>query len=175
MYTISVLAREFGLSRSALLYYDRIGLLKPSGRSAKAYRHYSADDRLRLERICLLRAAGLPLERIGAMLERPAATPAEVALATHLHELSLQIQSLRAQQARVVRLMLAGLHRSPGGPIDRESLVAMLHEAGLNDDDLKSLHAQFEHTNPAEHANFLRGLGMSDGEIKGLQSWLAGA
>lgn len=34
------LGRLFGLSRTALLYYDSIGLLKPSGRSASGYRRY---------------------------------------------------------------------------------------------------------------------------------------
>jgi DNA-binding transcriptional MerR regulator len=30
MYHITQLARQFGLSRSTLLYYDRIGLLSPA-------------------------------------------------------------------------------------------------------------------------------------------------
>ncbi len=40
MITIGRLARRFGLSRSTLLYYDSIGLLSPSTRSAKDYRLY---------------------------------------------------------------------------------------------------------------------------------------
>lgn len=41
MYHISQLAQQFGLSRSTLLYYDRIGLLSPSARSEAGYRQYS--------------------------------------------------------------------------------------------------------------------------------------
>ena len=63
-YTISKLARMFGLSRSALLYYDRIGLLPPSGRTGAGYRCYSEDDRERLEQICAYRQAGLTIEDI---------------------------------------------------------------------------------------------------------------
>src|SRR5262245_19662656 len=51
-YSISRLARAFGLSRSTLLYYDRIGLLAPSGRTGSGYRSYSEKDYRQLERIC---------------------------------------------------------------------------------------------------------------------------
>ena len=45
MFLITELAREFGLSRSTLLYYNRIGLLRPAGRSMAGYRLYSTKDR----------------------------------------------------------------------------------------------------------------------------------
>lgn len=46
MVTVGVLARRFGLARSTLLYYDRLGLLRPSSRSRAGYRSYSpADER----------------------------------------------------------------------------------------------------------------------------------
>ena len=68
-YRISELARRFGLSRSTLLYYDRLGLLRPSGRSQADYRQYSEDDLSRLERICFFRQAGLSLAEIARLLE----------------------------------------------------------------------------------------------------------
>jgi len=40
-YSISKLARACGRSRSTLLYYDRLGLLKPSGRTGSGYRYYT--------------------------------------------------------------------------------------------------------------------------------------
>ncbi len=40
-YTISKIARACSLSRSTLLYYDRISLLRPSGRTASGYRYYT--------------------------------------------------------------------------------------------------------------------------------------
>src|ERR1044071_7203705 len=67
-WSISKLARAFGLSRSTLLYYDRIGLLKPSGRTGAGYRHYSQKDFRRLQRICQFREAGLPLKDIARVL-----------------------------------------------------------------------------------------------------------
>ena len=61
MYQVTELARQFGLSRSTLLYYDRIGLLSPSERSRANYRRYSASDRERLATICSLRRTGLDI------------------------------------------------------------------------------------------------------------------
>ena len=67
--TIRALANKFGLSRSTLLYYDRMGLLCPSGRSEAGYRLYSATDVARLQRLVLYREARLPLERIRQLLD----------------------------------------------------------------------------------------------------------
>ena len=64
MITVGRLAKRFGLSRSTLLYYDSIGLLRPTGRSAKGYRLYSEDDAARLEKICLYRQTGLSLDEV---------------------------------------------------------------------------------------------------------------
>ena len=69
MYKISELAAMFGLSRSTLLYYDRIAILQPSERSPAGYRIYTAEDRYHLERICGYRKAGLSLDRIRSALE----------------------------------------------------------------------------------------------------------
>jgi len=69
MKTIRALAQQFGLSRSTLLYYDRLGLLRPDYRTAARHRLYSPADEARLARICQLRAAGLPLREIDAVLE----------------------------------------------------------------------------------------------------------
>jgi len=66
--SISKIAGVCGLSRSTLLYYDRIGLLHPPGRTASNYRYYTDADRTRLERIRHFREAGLTLKEIRAVL-----------------------------------------------------------------------------------------------------------
>ena len=68
-YSISQLARACGLSRSTLLYYDRLGLLKPSGRTGSGYRYYSKAEQKRLQRIGHFRQAGLTLKQIRAVLD----------------------------------------------------------------------------------------------------------
>ena len=69
MYTIGYLVKNFALSRSTLLYYDKIGLLKPSGRSDANYRLYTQDDVRKMEQIALYKEAGLTLEAIANLLE----------------------------------------------------------------------------------------------------------
>jgi DNA-binding transcriptional MerR regulator len=64
MHTVGKLAKEFGLSRTTLLYYDEIGLLVPTERSASNYRLYSESDRTRLANICRFRETGLSLLEI---------------------------------------------------------------------------------------------------------------
>ena len=52
-YTVKHLCHRFNLSRSALLYYDSIGLLKPSGRTAGNYRIFTDEEIKRLDQICI--------------------------------------------------------------------------------------------------------------------------
>ena len=68
-WTVGRLAKRFGLSRSTLLYYDGIGLLRPQSRAAGEYRTYGEAEAARLERICLYRRAGLTLEQIKQGIE----------------------------------------------------------------------------------------------------------
>jgi len=53
-------------------YYDRLGLLKPSGRSDRGYRLYCDRDMARLEQIVVLKFLGLPMGQIGRLLKREA-------------------------------------------------------------------------------------------------------
>ncbi len=53
--SIGEIAKQYGLSRSTLLYYDAIGLLRPSGRSESNYRRYTGEDSRRLRLICMYR------------------------------------------------------------------------------------------------------------------------
>ena len=68
MYTIGNLVKEFQLSRSTLLYYDKIGLLKPSQRTESDYRLYSEQDFNRMSKIAMYKKAGLSLEAIAEWL-----------------------------------------------------------------------------------------------------------
>ena len=68
---VGALAKAAGLTVRALHYYDQIGLLTPSRRSAADHRLYDGGDVARLYRISLLRRLGFPLEQIAAVLEDP--------------------------------------------------------------------------------------------------------
>ena len=102
--TVGRLARRFGLSRTTLLYYDRIGLLRPSARTSSRYRLYSGKDVRRLERITAYREAGLPLAEIRAILDGPTSRTAAI-LEAHLETLNRKIGGLRRQQRTVASLL----------------------------------------------------------------------
>ena len=63
-------AQRAGVTIRALHHYDRLGLLKPSGRTASGYRLYSDCDLVRLEQIVALKFIGFPLSQIWELLNR---------------------------------------------------------------------------------------------------------
>jgi len=170
MYRITELARQFGLSRSTLIYYDRIGLLTPSLRSEANYRSYSEADRERLESICSLKQAGLDIAGIKAMLEKAATDTASV-LQLRLNQIAAEIHALQVKQR-----LLAGMLRlsGAGGPksaLDKEMFVEMLRASGLDDEAMHQLHIEFEHRAPQAHHNFLLSLGISEPEAQRIRAW----
>ena len=72
VYRVREFARLAGVTVRALHHYDRLGLLKPSGRSSAGYRLYRASDASRLEQIVVLKFLGLPLKQIARLLKRQA-------------------------------------------------------------------------------------------------------
>ncbi len=63
-------ARRAGVTVRALHHYDRLGLLKPSGRTRARYRVYTDRDFGRLEQIIALKFIGFPLSQIFELLRR---------------------------------------------------------------------------------------------------------
>jgi MerR family transcriptional regulator, thiopeptide resistance regulator len=88
-----------GVTVRTLHHYDRIGLLRPSGRTAAGYRQYAAADLERLHQVLLYRELGFPLEEVAALLDDPAADPAE-----HLRR---QHRLLRERLARTQAMVAA--------------------------------------------------------------------
>lgn len=169
MRTIGRLAREHGLSRSTLLYYDRIGLLRPSGNAKGEYRRYSAEDAARLARICEYRKAGMALRQIGRILDDPAETILAEALEERLQELNEEMAVLRSQQRFVAGLLgrcdlLAG-----NDSMDRETWVSLLVAAGFSEADMDRWHADFERTDPEKHERFLRMLNIPDSGVRAIR------
>ncbi len=162
--TVGRLARRFGLSRSTLLYYHRIGLLVPSGRSDAGYRHYSPADVRRLEAIVRFREAGVPLADIARLLDGPDDELAKV-LDRRLAVLNAEIATLREQQRVVVGLL--GSNRAHVGitVMSRDRWTRLLEAAGFTERDMRRWHAIFERRDPDAHLEFLRFLSIPDDEI----------
>jgi DNA-binding transcriptional MerR regulator len=70
-YSIKQLADLAGVSRRTLHHYDKIGLLKPSGKGANRYRYYDDQAALRLQQILFYRELGISLAEIQEILDQP--------------------------------------------------------------------------------------------------------
>lgn len=164
MLTIGRLARRFGLSRSTLLYYDRIGLLSPTGRTESNYRCYSDSDVERLTRIDTFKQAGVPLKDIGKILDADDAG-LRTTLETRLRAINEGIAGLREQQRLIAKLLRDKSVLRRAGNLDKDGWVAVLRASGMSDEDMIRWHAQFERLNPDAHRDFLISLGIASQEV----------
>ena len=173
MLTVTQLARRCGVSRTALLYYESIGLMPPPARTGGNYRTYSEADAERLRRIRAYRNAGLSLEDIRAILKatggrtrhgEPDATASGV-LKRRLLELDAEMEALRAHQHAILQL-LGSRALGKADMITKEKWVSIMRGCGFTDDQMHRWHAEFERSAPAEHQEFLEFLHISPAEIK---------
>lgn len=93
MYTVAKLAALAGVTPRTLRHYDAIGLLRPGRVAANGYRQYGEAELLRLQQILFYRELEIPLEEIGAILDRPG-FDARRALEEHREELRRRIGRL---------------------------------------------------------------------------------
>ncbi|MBF0370891.1 MAG: MerR family transcriptional regulator [Magnetococcales bacterium] len=170
MWTIGQLAKRFHLSRSTLLYYDRQGVLKPSGRTPSGYRLYEPSDLKKLERIVLLREAGLPLKTIATLLI-PTSNTLEAALEERLNQLNQEISHLRGQQQVIASLLQKGDIKKRSRIITKSGWVALLAGVGLDEAGMRKWHALFEKSAPEAHQDFLESLGIPAEEVSTIREW----
>ena len=121
--TVTHLATACGLSRSTILYYERLGLLAAARRSSGNYRVYGEKDLARLRQICIYRAAGLKLNDIRRLLTETHGDAATV-LKRRLAELDGEIEKTArsptgdraaAQRYRSTEEVSHGYERKVGG------------------------------------------------------------
>ncbi len=170
MLTISQAAKQFNLSRSTLLYYDRIGLLKPSARSASGYRLYNAADIRRLAKICFFRSTGVSLQQIARLLDTSQSALHEI-LERRLHELNETIRILRQQQEVIVKIL--GLDRLPEQirGMNKDKWVELLRSIGMDEAQMHNWHVAFERMSPQGHHDFLTALGVAENDVLMIRKW----
>ena len=134
MYRISELAVQVGLSRSTLLYYEKLGLISGK-RLGNGYRIYSEDDSQRLLLIQRLQAGGLTLKECKACLD------AKIERQTLLNRLA-QLDKEISQKKK-----------------SRQLLSALLGEGGL-----KGWHESIEEIAPNAHLGWLIKQGFNEKE-----------
>ncbi len=166
--SIGQLGKRFGLSRSTLLYYDSIGLLKPSGRSTSNYRLYSSEDVQRLQRIRTYREAGLPLQEIERILLADESRISE-ALHQRMSQLNADISGLRKQQQIITTLLGSEHIASCSRIMDKQRWTQLLEASGIDDEGMRCWHQEFEQRAPEAHQDFLESLGIEPEEIRSIR------
>lgn len=116
-------AAASGVSAKMIRHYERIGLIRESGRTAAGYRQYQPRDVHLLRFVRRARDLGFSLEQIGQLLslwEDPERASADVKrlAAAHIAELDARIAALSEMRATLVTLAATcrGDHR-PDCPI----------------------------------------------------------
>ena len=71
MFTVNEVSKIAGISIRTLQYYDKIGLLPPSGFTDSGYRLYDEDSLEKLQTILLFRELEFPLKEIKEIIENP--------------------------------------------------------------------------------------------------------
>ena len=166
--TISKLAKQFGLARSTLLYYDRLELLQASQHSPAGYRLYDTKAVERLNRIVELRSAGMSLATVKRVLET--STPLADALEQQVALLNRQLAELRAQQRVVLSLLQSRSAARGARAMSKESWTRMFRSIGLSDADMRQWHAHFERSMPEAHRDFLESLGLDAAEVRRIRA-----
>lgn len=170
MMTVTRLARACNLSRTAVLYYESIGLLRPAARTAANYRRYSARELDRLRQICVYRNAGLRLKDIRGLLDAAGRGAAPV-LERRLKEIDAEIENLREHQRSILLLLARAKTLTRYKMLTKEKFVAVLRGAGLTEAQMNAFHAQFERDAPGEHQEFLEFLHIPKEEIDQIRQW----
>ncbi len=163
MLTVTQLARECGISRTTILYYEKEQLLLPTLRSENGYRWYGDKEIARLKAISSYRSYGLPLTSIRTLLDKQGQSQATI-LKDHFEELEREIQTLRAQQSAIVALLQEPNLREDKS-VNKQRWVEIMQAAGFTEADMVKWHQKFEEMEPQEHQKFLESLAIDADEI----------
>jgi len=170
MLSVSQIARQFGLSRTTILYYENCGLLKPAHRTRAGYRLYGEKEARLLEQICLYRSVGLSVSSIRTMLSN-AETDVASLLRRRLQELDSEIGKLRDHQRVILRLLQSKNILRRTKKMTKDKWVSIMKAAGFSEDDMHRWHREFEKAAPDDHNEFLNFLHIPATEIKSIRAW----
>ncbi|WP_206486183.1 MerR family transcriptional regulator [Thalassotalea sp. G2M2-11] len=163
MLTVTQIAKQFGVSRTTILYYEKENLLMPAYRSENGYRWYGENEVKRLEAITSYRSFGLSVSSIRTLLNRNGESQTQI-LKDHFNQLEREIQNLRAQQKAVV-VLLQEPNLLEENIVNKQRWVEIMVAAGFTETDMVKWHQKFEELEPVEHQKFLESLGITSEEI----------
>lgn len=153
MYRISEVATKVGLSRTALLYYEQLGLICGK-RASNGYRLYSDAEVQRIKLVQQLQLAGLTLKECKSCLE------AEIdrqLLTERLQQLEREI--VRKQESRQLLAAMLGIENealwhSTASTAAPDAHLQWLIKQGFNEKE--ALHLKWLSKNMTEHEQYMR-------------------
>jgi MerR family transcriptional regulator, thiopeptide resistance regulator len=170
MLTVSQLASRCGLSRSTLLYYESIGLLKAASRSSSNYRRYGARDLEKLQQIRAYRDAGLTLRDVQTLMQGSTRDSSGTILKRRFLEIDKEIGVLRRQQQAIVSL-LKPTEQNRRPIMTKDKWTTIMRATGFTDEEMNRWHHEFEQAAPDDHQQFLEYLQIGSEEIARIRQW----
>lgn len=167
MYKIGDLMKKFKLSRSTILYYDKLGLIKPTARKENNYRLYDQQQVLQLGKIIMYRNSGISLRNIKMLLNEENNGKTGI-LVERLDKIQKEIENLRNQEKLVLAVLREDVIVGKSIPFNKKTWTEMLINLGYKEKDWLNWHRDFQLDNPDQHYKFLKSLNMKDEEIKDL-------
>ncbi|MCG8485200.1 MAG: MerR family transcriptional regulator [Clostridia bacterium] len=164
MYKIGDLTKKFNLSRSTILYYDKLGLLKPAKRAENNYRLYDEQQVNKLAQIVMYRKSGVSLKNIKKLVETENDEAAEI-LIERLHKIQKEIADLKNQERLVLDVLKEKVIIGKNTAFTNKTWTEMLTNLGYEKKDWLHWHREFEADCPDKHYRFLKNLNMSDEDI----------
>lgn len=162
---VGQLAAQTGLTVRTLHHYDRLGLLRPSARTPAGYRCYSAADVERLYRIRALRALGLPLAEIAAVL---AGGDGGSGLAGVVDRQLAHVLQQRAALGALENQLSMLRDALGGGPPDRNQMLSLIGRMTMAEQALR-------HDYSKQAGRYDRSRGVSTAVLDAVTQALAGA
>lgn len=130
MYLIGQLAKRCAVSSDTLRFYEKNGLLVPSGRSEKGYRLYSEDDLSRIRFILRAKAIGLSLDEIRELLDiRLEACQHSCAEVKAITQAKLDEVDKKMAELRRIRTALKKINDACCGHVDDDASHCSILEA----------------------------------------------
>jgi DNA-binding transcriptional MerR regulator len=173
MLTVSALARRCGVSRSTVLYYESIGLLREARRTDSNYRVYGDAQLQRLRQIRAYRDAGLEIDDVRALLDGRPGEAARV-LSRRLMAIDTEIARLREHQRAIAHLLPNTGALKETEMISKDKWVEIMRASGFDDNAMQRWHMEFERAAPVEHQEFLEFLKIPKEEIAKIREWSRG-
>ena len=118
----------------------------------------------------MFRGAGLTLAETKEMFSC-GSSPSISILEKRMRDLDKEILELRTQQHLITAMLKSMTNKDFTPAIDKKAWVEMLKSAGMDEEGMRSWHAEFERRSSDAHYDFLLSLGIPESEARRIQEW----